>query len=146
MVIKPFTAIHFFGKQKLVITTPYGFIGSHFYLVFSIFSSNSVSILSSKSFTKVEGLLKKLSKNGFFKKKCFHDYKLGLDQSFPQDFAPQLAEICYFISPMVPKFKIQLYGFILNILFLTLPFFKLYHVLMDVLIASFHVKLTEKFQ
>lgn len=63
----------------------------------------------------------------------FYGVKLGLGNNSLQDFLPQLAEITCFTSTAVPKFKIPLYGFILNMLIPALPFFELYHVLIDAL-------------
>ena len=75
--------------------------------------------------------LEKIAKKWF--STSFYGVKLGLDDNSHQDFLPQLVEITCFTSTAVPKFKIPLYGFILNILIPALPFFELYHVLIDAL-------------
>ena len=144
--MKPFPAIHFFGKKKLVITTPYGFIGSHFHLVFPIFLSNSVSILSSKSFTKVEGLLEKLSKNGFFKRSVFTTINQGQTKVFPKIFLHNQQRYPILLAQWYQSLKSNFLGLFLTYCFLLYPFLNFTHVLIDALVVSFHVKLTEKFQ
>ena len=66
-------------------------------------------------------VLEKIVKKWF--STSFYDVKLGLDENSLQNFLPQLVEIICFTSTAVPKFKIPLYGFILNILIPALPFF-----------------------
>ena len=66
-------------------------------------------------------VLEKIVKKWF--STSFYDVKLRLDDNSLQNFLPQLVEITCFTSTAVPKFKIPLYGFILNILIPALPFF-----------------------